>query len=65
VGARRAVLDPADVQDGGAKLDLIPTQVAQLGSPEPMTEGDQDHGRVPVPVPVGHGGFHQGLDLAG
>jgi hypothetical protein len=29
-----------------------------------VPEGDQDHGGVAVPVPVGLGGFQQGLDLA-
>ena len=28
-----------------------------------MPEGQQDHGRVPVPVSIGLGGFAQGLDL--
>ena len=64
-GARRAVLDPPDVEDGGPELDLVPSQVAQLGRSQAMPEGDQDHGGVPVPVAVGLGRLDQGLDLAG
>jgi hypothetical protein len=30
MGARRAVLDPPEVQEGGTELDLVPSQVAQL-----------------------------------
>jgi hypothetical protein len=30
-----------------------------------VPEGHEDHGRVPVTVPVGLGGLDQGLDLAG
>jgi hypothetical protein len=30
-----------------------------------MPEGQEDHGRVPVPVPVRLGRLDQGLDLAG
>ena len=33
MGARRAVLDPTDVQYRGAELDLVPAQVAALGGP--------------------------------
>jgi len=30
-----------------------------------MTEGDEDHGRVPMPMSVYLGGHDQGVDLAG
>jgi hypothetical protein len=33
VRAWGAILDPAHMQDGGIEVDLIPTQVAQLGCP--------------------------------
>jgi hypothetical protein len=42
-----------------------PAQVAELGRPKPMPEGQQDHGRVPVTVAVRLGGLDQGLDLPG
>jgi len=65
VSARRPVLDPADVEDGGTEFDLVPTEIAQLGRPQPVAEGDQDHGGVPVPMSVGLGHLDQGGDLAG
>jgi hypothetical protein len=52
MGAWHAVLDPPHMQDRRSELDLVPTQVAQLGSPQPVPEGDQDHGGVPVTVAV-------------
>jgi hypothetical protein len=60
MSAGGAILDPADVEDGGA-VDLIPAQVAQFGRSQPVPEGDQDHGGVAVPVPVCLGGLKQGL----
>ena len=36
MGARGALLDPADVQGGGGELHLIPAQVHQLGDTEAM-----------------------------
>jgi hypothetical protein len=38
MSAGGAVLDPADVEHGGAELDLIPAQVAQCGCPQAMVE---------------------------
>jgi hypothetical protein len=64
MSARGAVLDAADVQHRGVEFDLIPTEAADLGRPEPVPESDQDHGGVPMPVPVRLGGLDQGLDLA-
>jgi hypothetical protein len=46
--AWRPILDPAHVQDRGTEVDLVPTQVADLGRPQPMPERDQDHGRFMV-----------------
>ena len=65
MGAGGPVLDAAHVQHRGIELHLVPTQVAKLGCPKPVPEGQQDHGGVPVPVSIGLGGFDQGLDLAG
>ncbi len=63
MGAWRALLDPADVQRGRAELHLIPAQVHQLGGPQAVPVGHQDHGGVPVAPAVSLGGFHQPLDL--
>jgi hypothetical protein len=52
---------PFLTEDGGAELDLIPAQVAPFGRSQPVPEGDQDHGGVPVPVPVRFGGLDQRL----
>jgi hypothetical protein len=38
------------VQASFRQLDLMPLQVAQLRGPQPMTIGDQDHGRITVTV---------------
>ena len=56
-------LDPADVQGGRVELDLIPAQVHQLGRPQAMPVGHQDHGGVAVAIAVVFGGLHQPLDL--
>jgi hypothetical protein len=40
-------------------------QVAELDRQKPVPEGQQDHGRVPVPVAVRLGGLDQGFDLSG
>ena len=40
MGGRRALLGPADVQDGVGEIDLIPTQVYKLGRPQTVAEGD-------------------------
>ena len=42
MGRRRALLGPADVQDGVGEIDLIPTQVYKLGRPQAVAEGDKD-----------------------
>jgi hypothetical protein len=63
--ARRAVLDPADVEQRAVEVDQVPTQIADLGGPEAVPVGEQDHGRVTMAVPVASGGLEQGLDLAG
>src|SRR5258707_11037438 len=62
---RRAPFAPADVQTAGVQLDLVPLQIAQLGSSKPMPVGQQDHGGVPMPVAtVLASGFDELLDLA-
>jgi len=47
------------------EFDLLPLQVAHLGGPQTMAIGDQDHGRVAMPIAaVLAGAVHQPLDLA-
>jgi hypothetical protein len=47
------------------KVDLLPAQRAQLGRSQSVPEGQEDHGRIPMAVPVSAGGgFHQPLDLS-
>ena len=63
MGGRRALLGPADVQDGVGEIDLIPTQVYKLGRPQAVAEGDKDHGGIPVTPAIGLGGIDQPIDL--
>ena len=59
-----AILGSPDMQTGrSAKLDPAPLKVAYFDRPQPVPEGDQDHGGVPVTVPAISGGFGQLLDL--
>ena len=59
---RRALLRPADVQDGVGEIDLI-TQVDKFGRTQALAEGDKDHGGIPVTPAIGLGGFNQPIDL--
>jgi hypothetical protein len=62
--ARLAVLDAPDMQGSrSAELHLRPFQVADLGCPQPVPEGDQDQGGVPVTVATMQGGLHEPLNL--
>jgi hypothetical protein len=45
------------------KINLLPPQGAQFRCPQPMSEGQQDHCRVPVSVAIVPGRLHQPLDL--
>src|SRR5262245_50937095 len=61
----RALFAPTDVQPAGVDLELVPLQIAQLGSSKPVAVGEQDHGRVAMPVTtVLASGLHELLDLA-
>jgi hypothetical protein len=51
------------VERRAVEVDLVPAQIADLGRPEAMPEGDQDHGGVAVTVPVALGGLDQTFDL--
>ena len=63
MGARCALLDPADVERGGPEVHLVPPQVHQFGRPQAVPIGHEHHRGVPVTPTVSRGGFHQPLDL--
>ena len=63
MGARAALLDPADVQGGRSEVHLIPAQVRRLARPQAVPVGHQDHRAVPVRPTVSLGGLEQPLDL--
>src|SRR5262249_36163552 len=45
--------------------DLLPLQIANLGGPQAMAVGHQDHGRIAMAVPAMlAGAVHEPLDLA-
>src|SRR5262245_30331269 len=48
--AGNAVLDAVVVEPAHCELDLLPEQVAHLGGPPTVAIGDQDHGRIPMPI---------------
>src|SRR5262249_44440769 len=59
------VLDAVNVQAALGQLDLLPLQAADLRGPQTVAVGDQDHGRVAMPVAAMLAGVvHQPLDLA-
>src|SRR5262245_42067338 len=63
--AGNAVLDAVNVQAALGQFDLVPLQVADLRGPQTVAVGDQDHGRVAMPVAAMlSGAVHQALDLA-
>jgi hypothetical protein len=64
MSARGAVLDSANVENGAIEVHLVPAQVADLGGPQSVPEGDQDHRRVAMAAPVDLGGLDHNLDLA-
>src|SRR5262249_47665658 len=60
-----SVLDTVNVQAALGQFDLLPLQVADLGRPQTVPIGDQDHGRVAMPIAaVLARAVHQPLDLA-
>src|SRR6266536_3495380 len=50
---------PADVQDAHLEIDLLPAQIHELGRPEPVAEGQEDHRGVAM----ARGRMDQSLDL--
>jgi hypothetical protein len=66
VNAWRSPLGAADVQAAGIELDLVPLQIADLGRPQAVPIGNQDHGCIAMTVPARLAGRgHQFLDLVG
>ena len=60
----RAVLCTGDRQRRSGKINLGPLQVTDLGRPQPVAEGHQDHGLIPVRPPAAFAARDQLLDLA-
>ena len=59
-----AVLTPTAVQLALFEVDRVPAQAHEFGRPEPVPEGDQDHGLVAVTAAVaGAGRLTQPLHL--
>jgi hypothetical protein len=53
------------VEHCAIKIDLVPSQVAQLGSTQSMPEGHQDRGCAPMLVPTFLCSLDHGVDLSG
>jgi len=63
--AGNAVLDAVNVEAALGQFDLLPLQVAHLRGPQTVPIGDQDHGRIPMPIAAMlAGAVHQPVDLA-
>src|SRR5262249_7296635 len=63
--AGNPVLDTVNVKAALGQFDLLPLQVADLRGPQTVAIGDQDHGRVAMPLAAMlSGAVHQPLDLA-
>src|SRR5262249_33518377 len=63
--AGNAIFDAVNVEATLGQLDLLPLQLADLRRPQTMAIGDQDHGRVAMPVAaILAGVIDQPLDLA-
>ena len=61
---RSALLDSTDVQDGVFQVHLLPTQVHQLGGPQTVPKGQQNHRCVAMAPAIVLGRLNQPLDLA-
>src|SRR5215831_6888913 len=60
-----AVLDAVNVKAALGQFDLLPLQVADLRGPQTVAVGDQDHGRIAMPIAaVLARAVHQPVDLA-
>src|SRR6516164_7921115 len=61
---RRSVFDAADGKSSGFEVHLRPLQVAKLRRSEPVPEGEQDHGRIPMRPSIALASLDELLDLA-
>jgi hypothetical protein len=59
-----AVLKPGYVEAAMGQVDLLPTKRTQFRRPQPMAEGKQDHGSVPMTVAIVASRLHQSLNFA-
>src|ERR1035437_5269816 len=59
MSARLHALDPADMTRCGVPVDSLPSQVANLRSPQPMRVSHQDHCRVTMAVTIAFGDLDQ------
>src|SRR5262249_41607181 len=59
-----AAFEPPDMQAAMGEVDGVPAQRHQLGRPQPVPVGDQDHGRITVAVTIPSGGGNQAGNLA-
>jgi hypothetical protein len=60
---RRSLLGSANVQPASIELDLMPLQIAHLGSPQAVSIGDKDHACIAMAMPIALGGFDQLLSI--
>jgi hypothetical protein len=58
------VLHSGDRQRCVIKINLRPLQITQLGRPQSVAEGQQDHGLISVRSAIVFAPFDQLLDLA-
>lgn len=63
VRAWHAVLDPADVQGRGLKVDLLPTEVDDFGRSEAVPVSQKHYESVALTLTVLSGGLDQALHL--
>jgi hypothetical protein len=63
LGRARSVFEHAMQGSPSAELRLRPFQIAHFGCPQPMPEGDQDQGSVPVTIAAVLGRLHKPLNL--
>jgi transposase-like protein len=61
---RLPALYPADMKRCGVPVDLLPPQVADLRSPQPMPVSHEEHGRIPVAVAIVLRSLDELFDLA-
>src|SRR5450759_3773298 len=64
VSARLSALYPADMKRCGVPVNLLPSQVADLRSPQSMPVSHKDHGAVPVTIAIVLRGLNELFDLA-